>query len=85
MARGLGVLATILQRHDDAERHLDTAIDIERRMGARPWFAHAQHDLAAMLIVRGKPERARPHLEEALKAYRELGMETWAARAAALA
>ena len=85
MARGLGVLAITLERHDDAERHFETAIDIERRMGARPWLAHAQHDLAAMLIARGKPERARPHLEEALKAYRELGMDTWAARASALA
>ena len=85
LSRGLGVLATALGRYDDAERHFVDAIDLERRMGGRPWLAHAQHDLAAMLLARGDHERARPHLEEALKAYRELGMETWAARASALA
>jgi tetratricopeptide (TPR) repeat protein len=85
MARGLGVLATALRRYDDAERHLKTAIDLERHMGARPWLAHAQHDLAAMLVARGDSGRARPHLEDALKTYRELGMDTWAVRAGALA
>jgi tetratricopeptide (TPR) repeat protein len=84
IARGLGVLATRLQRYDDAERHFEAAIELERRMGARPWLAHAQHDLAAMLVARGDPERARPHLDAALESYRELGMETWAARASAL-
>jgi len=85
VARALGVLAGSLQRYDGAERHLEVAIDIERRMGARPWLAHAQHDLAAMVIARGDPDRARPHLDEALQTYRELGMETWAARASELA
>ena len=54
-------------------------------MGARPWLAHAQHDLVAMLLARGDPDRARAHLDDALKAYGELGMETWATRASALA
>jgi DNA-binding SARP family transcriptional activator len=85
VARALGVLAGALGRYDDAERHLDVAIDIERRMGARPWLAHAQHDLAAIIVARGDPDRARPYLDEALKTYRELGMETWAARASTLA
>jgi DNA-binding SARP family transcriptional activator/tetratricopeptide (TPR) repeat protein len=85
VARGLGVLATALGRYDDAERHLLAAIDLERRMGGRPWLAHGQHDLAAMLLARGDPDRARPHLDDALNAYQELGMETWAARASALA
>ena len=79
-----GVLATTLRRFDDAERHLEAAIDIERRMGARPWLAHAQHDLAAMFVARGDPDRARPHLDAALTAYGALGMKTWAARASAL-
>jgi DNA-binding SARP family transcriptional activator len=86
-ARGLGVLATTLRRFDDAERHFEVAIETERRMGARPWLAHAQHDLAAMLHARngmGDRERARALREEALSAYRELGMETWAARAESL-
>jgi eukaryotic-like serine/threonine-protein kinase len=34
VARALGVLAGTLERFDDAERHLEVAIDIERRMRA---------------------------------------------------
>jgi uncharacterized protein HemY len=88
LARGLGVLATTLRRFHDAERHFDVAIETERRMGARPWLAHAQHDLAAMHLARGAagdPQRAYALLDEAVATYRELGMETWASRARALA
>jgi DNA-binding SARP family transcriptional activator len=88
LARGLGVLATTLHRFDDAERHFEVAMQTERRMRARPWLAHAQHDLAAMLLTRGEAddrERAHALLEEAAATYRELGMPTWASRATALA
>ena len=88
VARGLGVLATTLRRFDEAERHFDVAIETERKMGARPWLVHAQHELAAMLLARGSAgdsERARALLDEALAAYRELGMNSWARRAQALA
>jgi tetratricopeptide (TPR) repeat protein len=83
VARGLGVLATSLRRFDDAERHFNTALEIERRMRARPWLAHTQHDLATMLLARGEPDRARELMAEAARSYRELGMESWAARAEA--
>jgi DNA-binding SARP family transcriptional activator len=88
VARGLGVLATALRRFDDAERHFEVAIETERAMRARPWLAHARHDLAAMLLARGgagDSQRAGELLDEALVTYRELGMDTWAARAEALA
>jgi eukaryotic-like serine/threonine-protein kinase len=88
LARGLGVLATTLRRFDDAERHFVVAIETERRMGARPWLAHAQHDLAVMHLTRGAagdPERAHALLDEAAATYRELGMGSWASRATALA
>ena len=84
IARGLGVLASALGRHDDAERHLEAAIALERRMGGRPWLAHAQHDLGAALLARGDADRAAPHLDDAVAGYRALGMESWAERAAAL-
>ena len=87
MARGLGVLATVLRRYDDAQRHLETAIEIERRMGGRPWLAHAHHDLASTLLARGAPgdrQRAKKHRDAALGLYGELGMETWAARLSTL-
>jgi len=88
VARGLGVLATALGRFDDAERHFDVALETERKMRARPWLAHTQHDLAAMLLARGEDgdsERVGALLDEALSTYRELGMDAWAARAEALA
>ena len=81
------MLATTLHRFDEAERHFDVAIETERRMRARPWLAHAQHDLAATLLARGAAddrERAHALLEEAAVTYRELGMSTWASRATAL-
>jgi DNA-binding SARP family transcriptional activator len=77
VARGLGVLATTLRRFDHAERHFDTAMETERRMGARPWLAHTQHDCAAMLLARNEPGDREPALElvgRALEAYRSLGM-----------
>lgn len=87
VARGLGVLATELRRFDDAERHFTVALELERRMGARPWIAHVLHDHASMLLARrapGDPEAARRLLDEAVAAYRDLGMEAWAARATAV-
>ena len=88
LARALGVLATTLHRFPEAEGHFDVAIETERRMGARPWLAHAQHDLAAMLLARGATgdsERARALLEDVVATYRELGMDSWAARVKTLA
>jgi tetratricopeptide (TPR) repeat protein len=88
VARSLGVLATTMGRDDDAERHFEVAIETEQRMRARPWLAHAQHELAAMLLARGAAgdsERALALLEDALATYRELGMDAWAARVEALA
>jgi DNA-binding SARP family transcriptional activator len=88
VARGVGVLATTLGRYDDAERHLERAIETERRMRARPWLAHAQHDLAAMLLARGRrgdARRAQTLIDDAVGAYRTLGMDSWAERALALA
>jgi DNA-binding SARP family transcriptional activator/tetratricopeptide (TPR) repeat protein len=88
VARGLGVLATALRRFDDAESHFEVAIELERGLDARPWLAHAQHNLAAMFFLRGATsdiDRARASLLEALRTYRELGMTSWAKRASTLA
>ncbi len=87
VARALGVLATTLRRFDDAERHFDAAVEMERRMGARPWLAHVQHHFAAMLFARAGPadqERARELIAEAVSIYSSLGMDTWAVRAKAI-
>jgi tetratricopeptide (TPR) repeat protein len=86
VARALGVLAAVLGRHDDAAEHFGAAIEIERRMRARPWVAHAQHGLAETLLARDAPgdaDRALALLDEAVEGYRALDMDAWAARAAA--
>jgi tetratricopeptide (TPR) repeat protein len=88
VARPLGVLATTVGRYDAAERHFATAIEIEEAMRAPPWRAHAQHDLATMLLARGDSgdtTRARRLLDEARTTYSELGMDAWAATARASA
>ena len=66
----LGVLATTLRRFDEAEGHFDLAIETERRMGARPWLAHAQHDLAAMLLARGAPATRSAHAPSSMMRWR---------------
>jgi tetratricopeptide (TPR) repeat protein len=88
VSRYLGLVATTTKRRDEAERHFESALTMNTRMGARPWLAHTQTDYAQMLHARNRPgdrERAQELLEPALGIYRELGMETYAAGAAALA
>jgi tetratricopeptide (TPR) repeat protein len=84
VARALGVLATTTGRFDEAERHFMLAIRTERQMRAWPWLAHAQHDFAEMLALRGEGRRAAALAGQALDSYRELGMESWAERVAHL-
>jgi tetratricopeptide (TPR) repeat protein len=84
IARGLGRLATTMGRFDDAETHFEKALEIEERMRARPWLAHAQHHYARMLEERDGPgdrERASALIAEAVGTYRQLGMAAWAGRA----
>ena len=75
--RYLGLLATTLGRLDDAERHLSAAIQINERMGGRPWTAHSQHDLAQVLVRRdlaGDRERAQELDRAARATAEEIGM-----------
>lgn len=68
VARYLGLLAATLNRPDDAERHFDEAIALNARIGAAPWLAHAQCDLAGLLLTRlgrGDRERAATLLDQA--------------------
>ncbi|HUP18305.1 MAG TPA: AAA family ATPase [Acidimicrobiia bacterium] len=75
--RYLGLLAQLLGRTDDAEHHLEDAIAMNQRMGARPWVAHCQRDLAGLLLSRDGPgdrDKAMGLLGEALMTAEELGM-----------
>jgi DNA-binding SARP family transcriptional activator/tetratricopeptide (TPR) repeat protein len=76
-SRPLGMLATLLGRFEDAERHFEEASRMNERMGARPWLAHTHEDYARLLRRRdagGDRERAEELQSQADAAYRELGV-----------
>lgn len=87
VSRYLGLLAMLLGRLDEAERHFEHALEMNERMGARPWLAHTRLDYARMLAARGGAgdrERASDLLEAARATYRQLGMSGPPAGAEAL-
>jgi tetratricopeptide (TPR) repeat protein len=74
--RMLGALATVMQRWDDAERHLDNALVLNRRLGPT-WVAHTLYERARLACRRGPPqdpEAARERRSEALDAARSIGL-----------
>jgi DNA-binding CsgD family transcriptional regulator/tetratricopeptide (TPR) repeat protein len=75
--RLLGVLAAMMGRSDEAVRHFEAALEMNTRMGARPWVAHTQHAYARMLAERGR-RKDRDHavslLTSALETGEEIGM-----------
>jgi tetratricopeptide (TPR) repeat protein len=88
VAHYLGLACLTLGELDDAERWLSEAIDIHRRMGARPFMAFTQYDLARTLDERGWPgdrPRLRVLVDEARATAEELGMPVLARDAALLA
>lgn len=88
VSRYLGILAATDGRGAEAERHLATALEVNERIGARPWLAHTQEDYARMLAARGGPddwERAGELIASAVEGYRRLGMDRFAATAADVA
>jgi DNA-binding CsgD family transcriptional regulator/tetratricopeptide (TPR) repeat protein len=75
--RYLGLLAATLGRLEEAERHFEDALEMNARMGARPWVAHTQHEYARMLAERGRGkdrDRAVSLLTSALETGEEIGM-----------
>ena len=73
----LGLLAATLLKYDDAEAHLTRSIEALGQQGGRPWRAHAQHELAAVLRRRDGPgddQRASELDADALRGAEELGM-----------
>ena len=69
-ARHLGQLAAVLERFDDAARHFEDAIRMNRSMGARPWLALSECDYAAVLRARGDDG----HADELVGRARESGL-----------
>lgn len=81
--RYLGILAGAMARWDEACGHYECALELNDRMGARPWLAHTQHDYACALLARDRPGdagRAAQLLDRAADLARELGMTTLLAK-----
>jgi hypothetical protein len=55
-ARHLGRLATVLEGYDDAEAHLDGALELHERIRATYWIACTQLDLRDLLVRRQGPD-----------------------------
>ncbi|MEA2451216.1 MAG: eukaryotic-like serine/threonine-protein kinase [Thermoleophilaceae bacterium] len=83
-SRFLGMLAAVLERYDDAERHFAVAIQMNQRLKARPLVALTRADYAEMLAERGDDadlERANELIGEALRVGGEIGMRGLVERA----
>jgi predicted ATPase/DNA-binding SARP family transcriptional activator len=85
VSRYLGLLATTMNRVEDARRHFEDAIAMNARLGARPWLAQTQDDYGRVLLDLGETERASELIAAATATYRQLGMKSHAASASALA
>jgi DNA-binding SARP family transcriptional activator len=76
-SRYLAILATVMRRWADAERHFDNALLQNAQMGFLPWVARTQQDFARMLVARdaaGDKKRAEELRSQALETCRELGL-----------
>ena len=77
VSRYLGRLAAVVGRADEAVQHFEDALEMNERMGARPWLAFTQDDYARLLLSRNGPgdqERAEQLRAAAATTYAELGM-----------
>jgi tetratricopeptide (TPR) repeat protein len=66
---GYGTLYKLLERVGEARRHLNSGSRIARKLGQPSLAAEAQHDLCALLIVRGHYAEAENHAQTALRWY----------------
>jgi thioredoxin-like negative regulator of GroEL len=74
----------MLGRDPEAVAHLEAAIEVNERTGARPWAAHARVDLAELLLDLGDHARANELLAEARATATALGMTALENRVAIL-
>jgi DNA-binding SARP family transcriptional activator len=78
-AHWLGVLATTLGRHQQAEQYLATALAFHERLGAAPWVARTNVEQARLLLATGNHARALRLLAAAAEITTRCGMSTLAA------
>lgn len=87
VARYVGLAAATAGRTAAAVEALERAIAVNARMGARPQAAHAEIDLAQVLIARGQPgdaDAAQRLVTRARETARELGLVRVGSRAAGI-
>jgi tetratricopeptide (TPR) repeat protein len=75
--RFLGMLASALGEWVAAEQHFQAALDMDERLNAWPWLAHAKYEYAVMLRERGRPrdrDRAGTLLASAAASAERIGM-----------
>jgi tetratricopeptide (TPR) repeat protein len=87
LSRPLGLLAAALGRADEAAHHFERAIEVDERLGLRPWLAETRLEYASLLAARrgaGDRERAFALLDAADTTARQLGIAAVVARAQAL-
>lgn len=69
----LGLLAGVLGRHEQADRHLQFACEFQESNGLLLWAARAHLGWAQALTERGEAERAEEHAVRAVELSREHG------------
>ena len=87
VAMYLGMLATVLDRLDDAESHFAEAMEIHERLRAPYWVGRTQLERARTLLIRRQPgdaELARDIVGAALATAREFSLANLDRRAAEL-
>ena len=80
--RYLGMLAATLGEWERAEKHLEAALELNRRMGAKTWLAHTAHQYARLFHQRGRgsSDLAQALLREASSLADEIGLPTLSGR-----
>jgi tetratricopeptide (TPR) repeat protein/transcriptional regulator with XRE-family HTH domain len=71
--RRLGVVYTLVGDHEDAEQHLNQAIDLFDRVGDPAQEAAALYDLARVFEIRENPQLALKHTERAVELAQSAG------------
>src|SRR3954447_15968363 len=82
-----GMLDATLRDWDSAATHFESALALDRRMGAVTWEAHTAYEYGRMLLARGGPEgagRAASLLADATELAERIGMRSLLRRIAAL-
>ena len=87
VSQQLGMLASLMERYGDAERHFEDALAMNGRMGHRPALAKTNAEYATMLLKRsatGDRERARALATAAVSQAESMGMRPTVERAQAI-